>query len=95
MSQKLKEEEKKSLSAIGNRERQELKSRNSREGWNGEFTISSPDGKTHRLCAKEHPQIHSILYVEVLRVTHTMQVGMPQKPTKAETSVCENGPGTC
>jgi len=55
-----------SLSAIGTRKQQELKFRNSREGWNGEFTISSPDGKTHRLCAKEHPRMHGIVCVEVL-----------------------------
>lgn len=78
-----------SLSAIGTRERQELKFRNSREGWNGEFTISSPHGKTHRLCAKEHPRMHGIVCVEVLKATHTTQVGVPEKPTMAETSVCE------
>ena len=54
-----------SLSAIGTGKLQELKLRNSREGWNGEFTISSPDGKTHRMCAKEHPHMRGSVCVEV------------------------------
>ena len=68
--------------------RQEPKLRNSRKGWNGEFTINLPDGKSHRFCAKEHPHIHGIVCVVVLGATRTLQVGVPNMSAKADAPVC-------
>ncbi|CAL6414308.1 unnamed protein product [Bathycoccus prasinos] len=67
---------------------QEPKLRNSRKGWNGEFTINLPDGKSHRWCAKEHPQMHGIVCVEVLGVTRTIRVEVPKTPAEADAPVC-------
>jgi len=58
------------------------------QGWNGEFTINLPDGKSHRWCAKEHPQMHGIVCVEVLGVTRTIRVGVPKTPAEADAPVC-------
>jgi len=75
------------LSAIGDGKRQKLNFWNSRKGWNGEFTINSPDGKTHKMCAKEHPRMKGIVCVEVLGATHSLTVGAPKKPDKTDAQV--------
>ena len=64
------------------------KLRNSRKGWNGEFTINLPDGKSYRWCAKEHPHMHGIVCVEGLGVTRTRRVGVPKTPAEADAPVC-------
>ncbi|CAL6337190.1 unnamed protein product [Bathycoccus prasinos] len=48
-----------------------------------EFTINSPDGKTHKMCAKEHPRMKGIWGAE-----ETGQDGC------ASSRTAERGPGT-
>ena len=58
------------------------------QGWNGEFMINLPDGKSYRWCAKEHPHMHGIVCVEVLGVTRTIRVEVPKTPAEADAPVC-------
>ena len=73
-----------SLSALGDNKSKELKLRTSREGWCGEFVINSPDGKSHRWCAAEHPQLKGIVCVNILGPTRVVRAGKPEKPVVAE-----------
>jgi len=68
------------------------------QGWNGEFMINLPDGKSYRWCAKEHPHMHGIVCVERLGVTRTIRVGGTQDAGRggcARMRVAEHGPGPC
>jgi hypothetical protein len=65
-----------SLSATGDGNTVDFQ--NSEKGWSGRLTITSPDGKTHTLCAREHLNMQGLVCVEVLRPTFQMGEEMPE-----------------
>jgi len=67
-----------SLSATGDGNTVDFQ--NSKKGWTGRLTITSPDGKTHTLCAKEHLNMQGLVCVEVLRPTFQPGEEMPETP---------------
>ncbi len=70
-----------SLSATGDGNNVDFQ--NSQKGWSGRLTITSPDGKTHKLCAKEHLNMQGLVCVEVLRPTFQMGEEMPATPDES------------
>ena len=67
-----------SLSATGDGNTVDFQ--NSKKGWTGRLTITSPDGKTHTLYAKERLNMQGLVCVEVLRPTFQPGEEMPETP---------------